>query len=87
MGQTHFSGSDVGGSSEQANVGNGMMGIPEWALQHNRIAGTQESADGMNLCGFNGLFKGHGRHDGGDALGKHRLARSGRAKQKDAMDN
>ena len=48
-------------------------------------AAAGEAGDAVNTRGLDGLGQGHGRQDGGESAGQHRLARPWRAKDEDVV--
>ena len=72
--QTYLAGGDVGSPPQQSDVGNRMMGITEGTLPENRFTGGKQAADRVNLGRLDGLLKGHGWHDGGNATSQHGFA-------------
>ena len=65
----------VGAAAEESGVGDGVVRGAEGAQGEERAFVGEKSADAVDFGGLDGFLKGHRRHDGGDALGEHRLAR------------
>jgi len=85
MGQANFSGLGVDAPSDQGDVRDGMVRAPERAQGHEGGMTVDVAGHRMDLGGFQGLFEGKGRQNGGQAAGQHGLARTGRTDHQEIM--
>src|ERR1039458_9794950 len=79
MSQRDLAGAGNDAAADEAGVGDGVVGRAEGALSDEALGGVEYAGDGMNLGGFQSLFKGERGEDGGQALGQHGFAGAGRA--------
>ncbi len=85
MGEAEFSWSWVRGTTHQPHIADGVMGGPKRTGRTKGTSFAKQPADTMNLCGFDGLFHGEGRHDRCNAFGQHRFSTSRRTEEKEAV--
>ena len=79
MGQRDLAGAGNDAAADEAGVGDGVVRRAEGPLRDQAGRGVEHAGDGVNLGGFQSLFEGERRQDGGQALGQHGFAGAGRA--------
>ena len=62
-----------GAASDQAGVGDGVVGRTERPDADQSGTGIEHAGHAVDLCGFEGFLKTEGGKDGGHALGQHGL--------------
>ena len=85
MSQRDLAGAGNDTAADQTCIGDCVVGRAERPLSDEALGGVEYASDGVNLGGFQSLFKGERGEDGGQALGQHGLAGAGRADHENVM--
>src|SRR5437667_6958989 len=85
MGKAYFTRIRKRAAAEQPNVADGMMRVAEWSDRNERFFGVEQAGNAMNLRRLNCFFEGERRNNGRNALGQHRVARTGRTNHQDIV--
>src|ERR1700739_2969968 len=85
VGQGNFAGTRDDAATNEAGVGDGVMGRAERTLRDEPGGGMEDSSNGVDLGCLKRLFKRKGSKDGGQALGEHGLAGARRPDHEDVV--
>ena len=85
MGQADFAGHGEAATAHEGDGRNGVVWAAEGAHGHQRGALGQFARHAVDFGRFEGFAQGERWHDGRQALGHHRLARTGAAYQQDVV--
>ena len=77
VGEADFAGHGEGASAHEGDGRDGVVRAAEGACGHQRGALRQFAGHAVDFCRLKGFTQGEGRHDGWQALGHHRFARTG----------
>ena len=87
VGEGDFTRPGVGAATEEADIGNSVVRRTKRATGDQTFAGIKEARDRVDARGFDRFLLDHIGHDGGHALGQHRLSGSRRADHETYMLN
>src|SRR5690242_14050129 len=80
-----FAGTRDGSAADESGIADGVMRRAKRASADEAAAVFKDSGNAVDTGGFDGFLEGHGRKNGGDALGKHGFAGAGRSDEKDVV--
>src|SRR5690242_1026433 len=80
-----FAGTRNGATADEAGIADGVMRGTKRACTDEAAAVFEDARDAVDACGFDGFLEGHGRKNGGDALGEHGFAGARRADEKNVV--
>lgn len=85
VGEAEFTGTrDACAAASKADVADGVVGRAKGASIHEALA-LELAGSGVDACGFQRFFKGHGGKNGGDSSGEHAFAGAGRTDHQDVV--
>jgi len=85
VGEADLSGHRIVSAPDKTRVGDGVMGAAEGACGHQPVLGPDQSGDGIDFGGLDGLLQVPFREDRRQPLGEHGLAGPRRADQQNIM--